>query len=293
MSSNLTPCIELKSLLPLFVYNALLLGTIAPCRHLTKTDPAAFTVQSSIEKPMAMPISRRWFLGLTAMAMTTHRIILGADNMPNVPADLDHILLGANDLDRGIDWMHARSGVRAVFGGVHPGRGTRNALLSLGPRRYLEIIAPDPQQASATSGNDMANRLRALQEPRLIGWAAHTNDLASLVQKATAAGIAIENPRDGSRVRPDGKTLRWRSFALKNDFDGVLPFFIEWDRSSIHPSQDAPSGCTLQHFFIESPAMEDVRLAAGKLALEVEMKPAKAPALRARITGKRGAFEIT
>src|SRR5215472_3853991 len=240
-----------------------------------------------------MSLSRRRFLGLAVIAMTTRRFALGADNMPSVPADLDHILLGANDLDYGIDWMQERSGVRALFGGVHPGRGTRNALLSLGPRRYLEIIAPDPQQVSTTSGNDMANRLRAIQEPRLIGWAVHTDDLASLVQKAAAAGIAIENPRDGSRIRPDGKTLQWKSFTPKKDFDGVLPFFIEWSRSSIHPSQDAPSGCTLQHFFIESPEMEDVRLVAGKLGLEVELKSAKTTLLRARIIGKRGAFEIT
>ena len=213
--------------------------------------------------------------------------------MPGVPADLDHILLGAADLDHGIEWMEKRSGVRAMFGGVHPGRGTRNALLSLGPRRYLEIIAPDPQQMSATAGNDMADRVRALQEPRLIAWAAHTEDLARVVEKAAAGGIAIENPRDGSRVRPDGKTLRWRSFALKNDFAGVLPFFIEWDRSSIHPSQDAPRGCTLEHFFIESPAIEDVRVVAGKLGLEVEVKPGKRPGLRARIVGKKGAFEIS
>jgi hypothetical protein len=242
---------------------------------------------------MSMPISRRQFLGLAAVVVTTRRIALGADNMPSVPADLDHILLGTDDLDHGIDWMQQRSGVRAIFGGVHPGRGTRNALLSLGPLRYLEIIAPDPQQANATSGNEMANRLRAIQEPRLIGWAAHTDDLASLVQKAAAAGIAIENPRDGSRVRPDGKTLQRRSFALKKDFDGVLPFFIEWNRRSIHPSQDAPSGCTLEHFFIASPAMEEVRSVVGKLGLEVELKPAKTPGLRARLIGKRGAFEIT
>lgn len=169
--------------------------------------------------------------------------------MPSVPADLDHILLGVDDLDHGIDWMQERSGVRATFGGVHPGRGTRNALLSLGTRRYLEIIAPDPRQANATSGDKMANGLRALHEPRLIGWAVHTNDLAGPVQKAAAAAIAIDDPRYGSRVRPDGKTLRWRSFSLKKNFE-VLPFFIEWDRSSIHPSQDAPSGCTLQYFFI-------------------------------------------
>lgn len=239
-----------------------------------------------------MLISRRQFLGL-AMAMTTRRISLGADDMGSVPVDLDHILLGTSDLDHGIDWMQERSGVRAIFGGVHPGRGTRNALLSLGPRRYLEIIAPDPQQADTTSGDEKANGLRAFHEPRLIGWAVHTNDLAGLVQKAAAAGIAIENPRDGSRVRPDGKTLRWRTFSLQKNFDGVLPFFIEWDRNSVHPSQDAPSGCTLHHFFIESPAIEDVRSVAGKFGLEVAVKRAGMPALHAGIVGKRSMFEIS
>lgn len=242
---------------------------------------------------MSIPISRRRFFGLAAMSMTISRITLGADHRPRVPADLDHILLGADDLDHGIDWMQERSGVRAIFGGVHPGRGTRNALLLLGPRRYLEIIAPDPQQADATSGNDIAHGLHGLREPRLIRWAVHTNDLASLAQKAGAAGIAIDEPRDGSRVRPDGKTLRWSSFTLKNDFDGVLPFFIEWNHGSIHPSQDAPAGCTLEHFFLESPGMNDVRSVAGKLGFDFELESAKTPALRARIIGKKGAFEIT
>src|SRR5215472_4534042 len=134
-------------------------------------------------------LSRRTFLALAGAAMIAPARLFAEEN---VPADLDHILLGVADLDSGIAWVEQRTGVRAVFGGVHPGRGTRNALLSMGPRRYLEIIAPDPQQTNATSANEMVNRLRALQEPQLVGWASHTNDLASLAQKAAAAGIAIE-----------------------------------------------------------------------------------------------------
>lgn len=213
--------------------------------------------------------------------------------MPAVPTDLDHILLGINDLDLGIAWMEARCGVRAAFGGVHPGRGTRNALLSLGPRRYLEIIAPDPQQSGSGSGHEIADALRAIEQPRLVGWAVHSDDLAALAQRATESGIAIEGPRDGSRARPDGKVLRWKSFSLKQDYADLLPFFIEWGRDSMHPSQDAPPGCKLESFFIEAETAKDIEQVTHKLSLDVQIKPGKTSALRARITGKNGAFELT
>src|SRR5258708_29690899 len=149
----------------------------------------------------AAMLSRRFFPALAETALAAPRILSAEDH--TMPSGLDHILLGVGDLDRGIAWLEQRTGVRAVFGGVHPGRGTRNALLSLGPRRYLEIIAPDPQQAgSAASREWWAARLNALQEPRLLGWAAHTDDLAALAKSAAAAGLAIEPVRGGSRSRP-------------------------------------------------------------------------------------------
>ena len=237
-----------------------------------------------------MSISRRSFT-VFAAAMVVNRAFGSSGGMADVPANLDHILLGANDLERGILWMQERSGVPAAVGGVHPGRGTRNALMSLGPRHYLEIIAPDPLQAGVS--NELVDRLRSIQAPRLVGWAAHTNDLTALAQKATSAGIPIETPRDGLRARPDGKTLRWKSFSLKQDFSGVLPFFIEWSADSIHPSQDSPAGCTLQHFFVNSPAWKDVSAAARELGLDFDIKAGKRPLLGARIAGKYGAFELT
>ena len=244
---------------------------------------------------MAVDLTRRNFLALTAVALASPWLRASEKHkIPSVPADLDHILLGVSDLDKGIEWFEKRSGVRAAVGGVHPGRGTRNALLALGPRRYLEIIAPDPQQAgTAASKEYWAARLTSLQEPRLIGWAAHTGDLAAIARSAAAASIATDEPRDGSRARPDGKVLRWKSFGLKDDRDGLLPFFIEWSRDTVHPSQDAPSGCKLLSFIAESPHAEQVSSDAHSLGLEFAVRRGQAPLFLARIRGKKGEFEMS
>ena len=52
-------------------------------------------------------------------------------------AQVDHILLGIDDLDRGMEQFEKLTGVRPVYGGKHP-RGTHNALVSLGNGTYLE-----------------------------------------------------------------------------------------------------------------------------------------------------------
>ena len=203
--------------------------------------------------------------------------------------ELDHIILGMDDLDRGVAWMEERTGVRAIFGGIHPGRGTRNALLSLGPRCYLEIIAPDPQQSSLA----WFTQIRSMKEPKLLTWAAHTSDLAALARNAMAAGFPIDGPHDGARTRPDGKVLRWQIFRLRDDWGGLLPFFIEWGRESVHPSTDAPAGCQLGCLQLESPNPQELAHACQSLSVEASVERGDKPGLRAHILSPRGNVELT
>lgn len=205
-----------------------------------------------------------------------------------MPTNLDHIILGTDDLDRGVAWFEERSGVRAAFGGVHRGRGTQNALLALGPSCYLEIMAPDPAQTSLT----WFPMLATLAEPRLIAWAVHTEDLAALARQAASAGFPLNGPFDGSRSRPDGRLLRWKSFRLQDDREGLLPFFIEWHRDSVHPSTDAPSGCRLMTFHLESPASEELTCACRTLGVDVTVEQGPKPLLRARIASPKGEVRI-
>lgn len=197
---------------------------------------------------------------------------------------LDHILLGCRDLERGIDFVEQRTGVRAAFGGVHPGRGTRNALLSLGERHYFEIIAPDPAQPAVPDSRGLKN----LTEPRLIGWAEHPGDLTPLATRLRDAGLAFDGPTSGSRKRPDGRLLQWKALNLRDDHGGLLPFFIEWSADSPHPSEDAPKGCALVDFLLETPKPAEIKPVCTLLNLDVRVEQGEASRLHARIAGLNG-----
>jgi hypothetical protein len=119
---------------------------------------------------------------------------------------VDHLLLGVADREAGIRWVEERTGVRAVIGGSHPGVGTHNALLSLGGRQYLEIIAPDPEQTQLAA---RYQRLKALDTPRLITWAAATGNIEATATRCRAARLEVLGPNPGARQRPDGKMMRW------------------------------------------------------------------------------------
>jgi catechol 2,3-dioxygenase-like lactoylglutathione lyase family enzyme len=235
---------------------------------------------------MAEKILRRMFLAATGGALVAPRISWATEEVPSL---LDHILLGCNDLERGVAFVEQRTGVRAAFGGVHPGRGTQNALLSLGERRYLEIIAPDPKQ----SGVQQFTEIAKLSEPRLIGWAAHPGDLQAFAAKLREAGVVFEGPTPGSRKRPDGRVLHWSALRLKDDAQGLLPFFIEWSADSLHPSADAPRGCSLVRFEAATPEPEALKKQVALLGLDLPVVKGEEPQLRAAIAGPKGKFSVT
>jgi hypothetical protein len=231
-------------------------------------------------------IGRRSFIAIAAGAACTPSLAWASDEVPLL---LDHCILGCDDLDRGIAFVERHTGVRAAFGGVHPGRGTRNALLSLGERKYLEIMAPDPAQHVALQ----IPRLRELREPRLVGWAEHPGDLEKYAAHLREAGVAFEGPRSGSRQRPDGTVLHWKSLTLQEDQGGLLPFFIEWSADSIHPSADAPTGCRLTRFGVVTPNPAALKKLIDLLQIDVHVSPGAKAALQASLAGPKGELTLT
>jgi len=213
---------------------------------------------------------------------------------------VDHLVLGASDLARGIEWFEQKTGVRAAVGGRHPNRGTQNALVSFsngggGGRQYLEIMAPDPQQA----GHERAAGLLKLNVPRLILWASATTEIDAVARNAKAAGLAMMGPLDGSRMRPDGKLLKWRSLSVAREADknllyfNILPFFIQWNPDSLHPSQDSPGGCRLLSLEFAHPEAEAISAAMRSLGINAKVSKAPAPAIGATLQTPKGKVELT
>ncbi len=235
-------------------------------------------------------ISRRMFVALTGAAMVAPPALWGTDMFPSL---LDHIILGCNNLEAGIAFVEEHTGGRASLGGVHPGLGTANALLSFGDRHYLEIMAPDPHATVIQpSSKDKVEYLKRLETPRLITWAVHPPDIEALAKKLRDSGIAIVGPAPGSRKRPDGRVLNWKTFSLADDDHGLLPFFIEWGAGSVHPSMDAPAGCRIEHFAVVDKDTGELSRKFRQIGIDALVEAGEKPQLRVRISGPKGALEL-
>jgi hypothetical protein len=199
---------------------------------------------------------------------------------------IDHVVYGVPDLSAGLDYLEQRLGVRAVPGGRHPGRGTHNALLGLGGRTYLEVIAVDPEQAVPERGP--AFGLDRLVLPRLVGWAVSAPDIDDRVREARVRGFDPGDIEAMSRVRPDGTLLEWRLTRHELDPDRlVVPFLIDWGASP-HPSQTAPGGTRLVELRAEHPDQDRVRAALAALGVDLTVHRGREAALTAVLESPRG-----
>ncbi|HEY4900913.1 MAG TPA: VOC family protein [Terriglobales bacterium] len=235
-------------------------------------------------------ITRRNFLIITSGALLTAPS-LWADVM--VPIMLDHLLLGCSDLNQGIASVEKHTGVRPAMGGVHPGRGTRNALLALGQGRYLEVIAPDPAQATIPAKiAELPAMLKQLTTPQLVTWAVHTPNIEASAERLRKYGVAFHGPTAGSRARPDGRTLHWKTLNFDDDGNGLLPFLIEWGADSVHPSVDAPAGCKLESFAVVSADRASLAADFQKLGIDVEVETGTSSHLKAKIVGPKGTLSL-
>jgi hypothetical protein len=227
---------------------------------------------------------------LTALALITTGAGATQKGAAELLAKVDHLVYATPDLNRGVEEIEKILGVRATPGGQHPGRGTRNALITLGPAIYLEIIAPDPEQPPPKTPRPFG--IDGLKESRLVAWAAKGSDLERLRDEAARKGARLGEVMSGSRRRTDGILLSWRYTDPQTVLaDGLIPFFIDWGQSP-HPARTAAQGASLIALRAEHPDAQRVQRLLNELGLDLPVQTGAAPALVATIDSPRGRVEL-
>jgi hypothetical protein len=209
--------------------------------------------------------------------------------MTPLHVDPDHLVVAAENLRQGCDWVEERLGVRPQSGGKHVAMGTHNALLSLGAHFFLEVIAVDPD--GVKPGRP---RWFDLDEPRMRAALAEGPQLAHWVARTDAIDAAAARVPDLGVPTPMARgDFLWR-ITIPDDGHrpgrGLVPTLIQWSDTR-HPTDTmADSGCRLVAVAGEHPEPAAVRAELATLGLSETMKVTygKSPRIAAMIRTSRG-----
>ncbi len=148
---------------------------------------------------------------------------------------LDHLSFaaGPDGLAATAERIGAQLGAEFVDGGVHPRFGTRNMVLALADRTYLEIVEVLDHPASDKAPFGQAVRARSNLGGGWLGWVVAVDDITGLETRLGRSAVK------GNRHRPDGVELRWRQIGVNGLIgDPQLPFFVSWETPELHPAAD-------------------------------------------------------
>jgi hypothetical protein len=207
---------------------------------------------------------------------------------------LDHLVVAAASLDQGASWIAERLGARPQPGGQHVAMGTHNALLRVGERLYLEVMAIDPQGRAPNRPRwfDLDEpRMRAMlaEGPALIHWVASTRDIETdVLRTPLAAGEILPMARGD---------MHWR-ITVPGDGHlparGLVPTLIEWPDER-HPADRLPdAGIQFVALAGEHPDPAPIRTALAALGLSDTLKVTygRSPRLAAMLRTPRGVVTL-
>ena len=208
--------------------------------------------------------------------------------------ELDHLVVAARTLEEGVAWVEARLGVAMGAGGKHALMSTHNRVLNLGSRRFLEVIAVDPEapppgRARWFSLDEPEMIARLANGPALIHWVARSDDIeravrATAMEEAEILSLSRNNFRWKMGVPRSGRLAR----------QGIVPTVIQWEGA--HPCDAAPeTGCSLERLVLchpEAARTLDALRAAGFVEDEPVEARGEGAGLEARIRTPRGIVEL-
>jgi catechol 2,3-dioxygenase-like lactoylglutathione lyase family enzyme len=142
---------------------------------------------------------------------------------------IDHLMICVADLEGAIA-QYRRMGFDVRPGGVHPGKGTHNAI-AFTDEDYLELLAIRAPAEYRAAARRPANTHAGLEEFIAAGGGIRcvilqSDDLAGDVAAMRARGVDVSDVQDAGRRTPDGREIRWK-VAVPGPKISLPLFFIE------------------------------------------------------------------
>ena len=193
---------------------------------------------------------------------------------------LDHIVFTVPDLEAAVNDLEQRLGVKPVIGGRHATQGTKNALINLDKGAYLEILAADAANTDIPPPRWMG--VDVLTGPKITRWALKSDDLPADAAVLSAHDAALGQTKAGSRLRPNGSTLRWELIlpTATPEVD-ILPFMVDWSASDIHPHEALPAmGCAVVRLELSHPRPKELRPVLRELGVALTVVRADEPGIQ-------------
>ncbi len=167
------------------------------------------------------PICSRLFFA-TLVLFLISRSAMTQDNK-SVVLELDHVSICGSNLDA-LRQDFTEIGLTPDPGGPHGNGITQMASIGFDDGTYIELIAPI--KPGATAGSDWSKFMS--EDAVTCAWAVGTNVLLQEVDRLKKAGVAVKGPDSGSRKRPDGMSIEWKTADVGSGTPGsTLPFVIE------------------------------------------------------------------
>jgi hypothetical protein len=206
--------------------------------------------------------------------------------------EVDHVTIGAHNLEQGRAYVRERLAVDLPLGGKHPDMATHNRLMRLGESLFFEVIATDPEAPApgrirwfGLDGADLQSQLAA--RPKPVGWVVRTDDIEDLCRRSPVDLGRIVNLSRGDRT--------WR-LTVPDDgqlpFDGLMPAFIEWSPGP-HPAVNMQFlGPTFERVVLRHPDSQKMAAIFDSLGLatlaSIEHDSGDRPTLRFELRSAEG-----
>jgi len=184
------------------------------------------------------------------------------------------------------------TGICPVFGGYHKTEGTKNALVNLNNGAYLELIAIDNNNMQIQGPRWMG--VDILTKNQITRWALQSKNLDAESNILKTYDPKMGSITGGSRLTADNSLLQWELIKpLSQPEVEIVPFFLDWSSSKIHPSDTIPKNdCEFIGLFATHPKPSAFSKLFKQLQVDLEIRKSEDIQLKMTIQTPKGIIEL-